>query len=37
VAIVVLWLAAFFVGGDRASASELGRLKAEVDRLLGGQ
>jgi hypothetical protein len=33
VAIVVFWPAAFFVGGDRASASELGRLKGEADAL----
>jgi hypothetical protein len=33
VAIVVFWPAAFFVGGDRASAAELGRLKGEADAL----
>jgi hypothetical protein len=35
VAIVVFWPAAFFVGGDRASASasELGRPKGEADAL----
>jgi hypothetical protein len=29
VAIVVFWPAAFFVGGDRQSAAELGRLKGD--------
>jgi hypothetical protein len=33
VAIVVFWPAAFFVGGDRGSAAELGRLKGEADAL----
>jgi hypothetical protein len=33
VAIVVFWPAAFFVGGDRGSAPELGRLKGEADAL----
>src|SRR5262245_66351939 len=33
VAIVVFWPAAFFVGGDRGSAAELGRLKGEMDAL----
>src|SRR5205807_10496934 len=31
VAIVVFWPAAFFVGGDRGNATELGRLKGEAD------
>jgi hypothetical protein len=35
VAIVVFWPAAFFVGGDRASASELGRLKGEAGARTG--
>jgi hypothetical protein len=33
VAIVVFWPAAFFVGGDRGNAAELGRLKGEMDAL----
>jgi hypothetical protein len=33
VAIVVFWPAAFFVGGDRGSAAELGRLKGEAEAL----
>ncbi|HMF22723.1 MAG TPA: hypothetical protein VKG24_11435 [Pseudolabrys sp.] len=33
VAIVVFWPAAFFVGGDRGTAAELGRLKGEMDAL----
>jgi hypothetical protein len=33
IAIVVFWPAAFFVGGDRANAAELGRLKGEADAL----
>jgi hypothetical protein len=33
VAIVVFWPAAFFVGGDRGNAAELGRLKGEADAL----
>jgi hypothetical protein len=33
VAIVVFWPAAFFVGGDRQSAAELGSLKGEADAL----
>src|SRR4029450_4832687 len=33
VAIVVFWPAAFFVGEDRGSAAELGRLKGEADAL----
>ena len=33
VALVVFWPAAFFVGGDRGNAAELGRLKGEMDAL----
>jgi hypothetical protein len=33
VTIVVFWPAAFFVGGDRANAVEVGRLKGEMDAL----
>jgi hypothetical protein len=33
VTIVVFWPAAFFVGGDRANAAEVGRLKGEMDAL----
>ncbi len=33
VAIVVFWPTAFFVGGDRGNAAELGRLKGEADAL----
>jgi hypothetical protein len=31
--IVIFWPAAFFVGGDRASATGGGRLKGELDAL----
>src|SRR5438045_1027051 len=30
VAIVVFWPAAFFIGGDKGNAAELGRLKGEM-------
>jgi hypothetical protein len=33
VTVVVFWPAAFFVGGDRANAAEVGRLKGEMDAL----
>jgi hypothetical protein len=33
VTIVIFWPAAFFVGGDRANATEVGRLKGEMDAL----
>jgi hypothetical protein len=33
VTIVIFWPAAFFVGGDRANAAEVGRLKGEMGAL----
>ena len=33
VTVVVFWPAAFFVGGDRANAVEVGRLKGEMEAL----
>lgn len=33
VALVVFWPALFFIGGDGASAAEVGRLKGEMDAL----
>jgi hypothetical protein len=33
VTIVVFWPAAFFVGGDRANAAEVARLKGEMDAI----
>jgi len=32
-AIIIFWPAAFFVGGDRQNAAELGRLKGEMNAL----
>jgi hypothetical protein len=32
-AIVIFWPAAFFVGGDRQNAAEVGRLKGEMNAL----
>jgi hypothetical protein len=31
--IIIFWPAAFFIGGDRANATEVGRLKGEMDAL----
>jgi hypothetical protein len=33
VAVVVFWPAAFFIGGDKQNAAELGRLKGEMDAI----
>lgn len=33
VALVLFWPAAFFVGGNKANAAELGRLRGELDAL----
>jgi hypothetical protein len=33
VAIVVFWPAAFFIGGDKGNAAELGRLKGEMEAI----
>jgi hypothetical protein len=32
-AIIIFWPAAFFVGGDKAQAAEVGRLKGEMNAL----
>ena len=32
-AIIIFWPAAFFVGGDRQNAAEVGRLKGEMSAL----
>ena len=31
--IIIFWPAAFFIGGDRANATEVARLKGEMDAL----
>jgi hypothetical protein len=33
VAVVVFWPAAFFIGGDKGNATEVGRLKGEMDAI----
>ena len=33
VAVIVFWPAAFFIGGDKGNAAELGRLKGEMEAI----